>query len=160
MCRGTQSRSGNCRHSVNTAIPTICPVLPRQYIQGPNKTAMRRGGCRTGAKASWLGVLSPSLRGKTSSPLGLKTCCPFHKSSAWKCGVKLADRNFSWESFDESSARILCEVNPAPRTSEPFDELSARILCGVLPHSPENGGKSRFLTEHARTGTRCSSPGG
>ena len=62
----------SCRHSVNTAIPrsdntaipTICPVLPRQYIQGPNKTATRRGGCRTGAKASWLGVLSPSLRGK------------------------------------------------------------------------------------------------
>ena len=30
----------------------------------------------------------------------------------------------------------------------------------VLPHNPETGGKSRILTEHARRGTRCSSPGG
>ena len=29
---------------------------------------------------------------------------------------------------------FLCEVTPAPRTSEPFDELSARIfLCRVNP---------------------------
>ena len=40
------------------------------------------------------------------------------------------------EPFDESSARILCGVNPALRNSEPFDELSARIFCaGVLPHN-------------------------
>ena len=32
------------------------------------------------------------------------------------------------EPFDESSARILCGVNPALRNSEAFDELSARIF--------------------------------
>ena len=37
------------------------------------------------------------------------------------------------EPFDESSARIFCEVKPALRNSEPFDELSARILCRGSP---------------------------
>ena len=78
--------------------------------------------------ASWLGVLSPSLREIASAPLGTRPCCLFHKRSAWKCGVKPAVRNFSWEPFDESSARILCGVKPPLRNFEPFGELSARIF--------------------------------
>ena len=117
-------------HTTAYDVVTIRPVPPRQYIPCKDNTAIpgnspilgknkegeetitrkiagkQRGGCRTAAKASWLGVLSPSLREIASAPLGTRPCCPLHKSSAWKCGVKQAVRNFSWEPFDESSARI------------------------------------------------------
>ena len=126
-------------HTTVYDVVTIRPVPPRQHIPCKDNTAIpgnsripgktkkakrqkreklagkQRGGCRTAAKASWLGVLSPSLREIASAPLGTRPCCPFHKSSAWKCGVKPAVRNFSWEPFDESSARILCGVKPPLR---------------------------------------------
>ena len=54
---------------------------------------------------------------------------PSHKSSAWRCAVNPAPRNFRVQTFDESSARIFfAEWTQHSTISEPFDELSPRIF--------------------------------
>ena len=54
---------------------------------------------------------------------------PFHKASAWIFCAG-SDRQVAHPShLMRAQLGLLCEVTPAPRTSEPFDGLSARIFC-------------------------------
>ena len=79
---------------------------------------------------------------------------PFQKTSAWIfCAV--SNRQVAHPShLLRAQLGFLCEVTPAPRTSEPIDEPSARIFCASEPRTgdtrrnPRDDQKENLRTEY------------